>query len=580
MSGQLMLGVTRIYSRKVQYLLDDCKETRERITLAFRPGIVDLPADQIHASKNAITFTTADVAADDIFDWNWAAAPLPELTSSQRHIAPLSKTLRPTSREFGAYNFGRPAAGSIYGGSTASRQSSQDLDTSHLDSNDFSGVDLDLRLDDFDSNSVEMGRNAATPMSFERRSMSVRGKSVDAPSIRSGDITFEPGFDLGLNFDEPLDDQGLPLPMSEADRTRRETSALSTPPPQSPNIAIIAAPPAQPRVKRLKLLQADEELELPDEIFAASHDRSDILTEERYIPSDPELIRLQHIMADPSAYFLPTLNVGGEAMIYAGPQGLVPELAELFTFPSTILRRQPQDREEPTAEEERTPKRPRLESQHDEDDVEMARRASVLPSEHGFPGFEDQGQFDLSMGFGPQDDFSFDLGLETELVTPRKRPEPRPRSPSLAPSRAESIARAIQFGEEEGGHPLAMFDSRLEPESLGETPQKSSVVESRTSAGYSKNTGMAMGLLRRELEAIEQEKVVSFEKVADKVRLSRSTHQLVQETDVQASRRAASAFFFELLVLGTRDNVQLKQAKPFQDIEIRGKEGLFAEITA
>jgi cohesin complex subunit SCC1 len=28
-----MLGVTRIYSRKVQYLLDDCKETRERIAL-------------------------------------------------------------------------------------------------------------------------------------------------------------------------------------------------------------------------------------------------------------------------------------------------------------------------------------------------------------------------------------------------------------------------------------------------------------------------------------------------------------------------------------------------------------------
>ena len=36
LSGQLMLGVTRIYSRKVQYLLDDCKETRERITSVSR----------------------------------------------------------------------------------------------------------------------------------------------------------------------------------------------------------------------------------------------------------------------------------------------------------------------------------------------------------------------------------------------------------------------------------------------------------------------------------------------------------------------------------------------------------------
>lgn len=32
-NGVLMLGVTRIYSRKVQYLLDDCKETRDRISL-------------------------------------------------------------------------------------------------------------------------------------------------------------------------------------------------------------------------------------------------------------------------------------------------------------------------------------------------------------------------------------------------------------------------------------------------------------------------------------------------------------------------------------------------------------------
>lgn len=27
-----MLGVTRIYSRKAQYLLDDCKDTRDQLT--------------------------------------------------------------------------------------------------------------------------------------------------------------------------------------------------------------------------------------------------------------------------------------------------------------------------------------------------------------------------------------------------------------------------------------------------------------------------------------------------------------------------------------------------------------------
>ena len=44
---------------------------------------------------------------------------------------------------------------------------------------------------------------------------------------------------------------------------------------------------------------------------------------------------------------------------------------------------------------------------------------------------------------------------------------------------------------------------------------------------------------------------------------------------VQASRRAAAAFFFELLVLGTRDCVKLAQAEPFANIEVRAKDKLW-----
>jgi cohesin complex subunit SCC1 len=55
MSGQLMLGVVRIYSRKAQYLMDDAKDVRDKISMAFRPGDVDLPLDHVQASRNAIT---------------------------------------------------------------------------------------------------------------------------------------------------------------------------------------------------------------------------------------------------------------------------------------------------------------------------------------------------------------------------------------------------------------------------------------------------------------------------------------------------------------------------------------------
>jgi cohesin complex subunit SCC1 len=50
-------------------------------------------------------------------------------------------------------------------------------------------------------------------------------------------------------------------------------------------------------------------------------------------------------------------------------------------------------------------------------------------------------------------------------------------------------------------------------------------------------------------------------------------------TDEQASKRAASAFFFELLVLGTKDAIKLDQKEPFGDVDIRAKDKLFEEIT-
>jgi len=45
----------------------------------------------------------------------------------------------------------------------------------------------------------------------------------------------------------------------------------------------------------------------------------------------------------------------------------------------------------------------------------------------------------------------------------------------------------------------------------------------------------------------------------------------------QASRRAASAFFFELLLLSTKDYIKVTQEEPFENIEIRAKEKMWAD---
>jgi hypothetical protein len=74
-SGHLLLGVCRIYSRKVKYLLADCNEAFVKIKLAFRPGLIDLPKEKQQANAEAITLPEkfpelyvnfADINMDDM----------------------------------------------------------------------------------------------------------------------------------------------------------------------------------------------------------------------------------------------------------------------------------------------------------------------------------------------------------------------------------------------------------------------------------------------------------------------------------------------------------------------------------
>ncbi|KAL5034509.1 hypothetical protein BDV3_004073 [Batrachochytrium dendrobatidis] len=55
LTGQLLLGVVRIFSRKARYLLEDCNEALIKIKMAFRPGMVDMTEEQAVATVNNIT---------------------------------------------------------------------------------------------------------------------------------------------------------------------------------------------------------------------------------------------------------------------------------------------------------------------------------------------------------------------------------------------------------------------------------------------------------------------------------------------------------------------------------------------
>ncbi|KAL3686692.1 hypothetical protein R1sor_013001 [Riccia sorocarpa] len=55
LSGHLLLGVVRIYSRKVNYLFHDCSEALVKIKQAFHAGAVDLPPEAATAPYHSIT---------------------------------------------------------------------------------------------------------------------------------------------------------------------------------------------------------------------------------------------------------------------------------------------------------------------------------------------------------------------------------------------------------------------------------------------------------------------------------------------------------------------------------------------
>lgn len=55
LSSHLMLGVVRIYSRKVNYLFHDCSEALLKIKQAFRSTAVDLPPEESTAPYHSIT---------------------------------------------------------------------------------------------------------------------------------------------------------------------------------------------------------------------------------------------------------------------------------------------------------------------------------------------------------------------------------------------------------------------------------------------------------------------------------------------------------------------------------------------
>ncbi|XP_073063765.1 sister chromatid cohesion 1 protein 3-like [Primulina eburnea] len=78
MSGHLLLGVVRIYSKQVDYLYDYCNDVRITINRVFTSVNVNLPEDANHAPYHSVTLPqTFDLDAMDVDDFykDWGQDP-------------------------------------------------------------------------------------------------------------------------------------------------------------------------------------------------------------------------------------------------------------------------------------------------------------------------------------------------------------------------------------------------------------------------------------------------------------------------------------------------------------------------
>lgn len=240
-SGHLMLGVVRIYSRKVKYLIADCTEAMWKIKMAFRPGNVDLPDTAIVATTTTIDdprfFGNVDSDYDfpELADTAFSQSMLTQYDELRlartRTLAPQRETTQPQDRSHKNQN-GIEQSTSIRGvprspsvASSPSRRAEDDVDNilglsdTLLDiPGPIPGEDMPSQLSASrrTSNSTRVSdaelmrggdRSRGTSMlSMTRTSMSSLGTQ-----LRGQDLDDIPAFEGGFDEPPPMDDY-MPRP--------------------------------------------------------------------------------------------------------------------------------------------------------------------------------------------------------------------------------------------------------------------------------------------------------------------------------------------------------------------------------
>ncbi|KAI9824908.1 MAG: sister chromatid cohesion protein 1 [Thelocarpon impressellum] len=541
LSGQLLLGVVRIYSRKARYLLDDCNEALMKIKMAFRPGNVDLPANQMNA-PNPTSLTLPDVLTElDLL------APMPDA----------SLLLTQPSGAAAGFDVDRLRVGRNED-ITLMDMSSQLLQESVEQGRDAFGepsvlddIDLDIDIGDDptdpfgDGTSLEIGRDAPPARPIEDDLLSDLDVHKDALD-HEGDLQMEDqrlpatpppntGFDpdddplerllVAEDRERELDEFAeqvasrrasvaesvlSSIPSEEAHRL--EQQQLPEQQQQQNHLDSTLYEPGQDeeessvrqpqRARKRKVLQPDADTVLRStQIKEQQEDRSRVLKPASFLPRDPILLTLEAMQR--SRGFASSILGDGRL------KGWAPELKGILSL--EVIRKngeykRKRDSDEPQPEEAA--------------EATVAKRARL------------------------------------SISTGNTAPNHLQGAPTPGPDQSSEI---IDLAQDQ----RAMTDSRRASDASSFDKTKTPRVHPKDSGPVSLGTKHAVHLLRDRLDpAMAHNQNVLFQDLLPE----RST-----------SKADATKMFFEVLVLATKDAVKIEQAGEALGgpIKVRGKRGLW-----
>ncbi|KAJ2777827.1 sister chromatid cohesion protein 1 [Coemansia interrupta] len=590
LSGQLLLGVSRIYARKARYLLEDCNDALIRIKMAFRPGAADITSDNMVAAQNAIT--------------------LPEALTEFDVLLPTSSRMFGANRGIMAMDMGTNPSTDMAAAAALNTSRIQDITLAEQSFDvsmvargaggagfgeiDLLGRDDDFRLDlddDFvfspppqqmpepvlglDASALEpeIGRDAmqgldASLAGARPEDISLLGKGIDGLDVQGGamDITRE---DLGAGLDDGdvlrfgNDDNDLAMVSGFGDASMvPNTQEIAL---QEAEAEVLAARPQVDRpLKRRRLNLSDlvtsETTSLtPEEIRERMDNPADIVRVPTYLPSTRSA-RLEDMSSAAVAMrFLSSDSGAPFASLFAVPSSEY----ELAQGAQGILR----DDELET-------------SMFSTGGIQNDVPGSVVPEYLG-----EDNEFRLNLG----DDIGFGEGLDmpgqqldaAELLAnktfeqleqleeesfQRQAEEQHQAGNGISifadtlPVRDEDISLRVSQVEGSGGQ-SGLSSGRMPGDSVeGEEND-----DATSGAGFSKNTIRAIHLLD---EACRNQNIPVSDAVSAASTDESDTTLSYMGVAKDARRSDAVKLFFELLVLKTKDFVDVAQPQPFDDIRI------------